>query len=196
MGIQYTPEGAGRLAMTGTGPFTSPSAVGRRFLGAATVVTALLGLGGDHRWLAASGAFGLLWWAWDLVWDNVCAPLGAMLVGALTGAATVDDAPSLTTDDTIRLLEDHLASDETPRHVQIQSALRLAELYRFTRHDPAKAEEVMRRIRDRYPGAPELGEQAPELREQVPELGKQPPRRGDAGTAGDAGDEVPRGSRT
>ena len=121
----------------------------------------MLGVTGDPRWLAASGAFGLAWWAWDALWENVLGPLGGLFTGMLTGTADVQTPPDLTVDDTIRLLEDHLSADAVPRHVQIQSALRLAEIYRLSRHDPARAEEVLAKVRARWPGAPELERKAP-----------------------------------
>ena len=136
--------------------FGSPSAVGRRLLGGATVVTALLGLGADPRWLAASGAFGLLWWAWDFLWGNVLGPLGGWFTDMLAGTAEVEEGPDLSADDTIRLLERHLTDGAAPRHVQIQAALRLAEMYRLNRHDEAKAREVIETVRTRFPDAPEL----------------------------------------
>jgi hypothetical protein len=142
--------------MPTTGPFDSPSAVGRAMFGVATVLTVLLGLLGDARWFAASGAFGTAWWAWDFLWDNVVGPLGGWFTGMLTGSATVEDPPDLTLDDTIRLLESHLAADGVTRHVQIQSALRLAEIYRLNRKEPEKAEAVLERVRARWPDAPEL----------------------------------------
>jgi hypothetical protein len=137
-------------------PAGSPSAVGRKFLGAATVLTAVLGLTGDARWFAASGAFGIAWWAWDFIWDNVLGPLGAWFTGALTGVADVEEPPDLSVDDTIRLLEGHLAADGVTRHVQIQSALRLAEIYRLNKKDPGKAHDVIERVRAKWPDAPEL----------------------------------------
>jgi len=142
--------------MPATGPFESPSAVGRTFFGAATVLTALLGLTGDARWFAASGAFGMAWWAWDFLWDNVVGPMGAWFVGMLSGSASVEEPPDLTLDDTIRLLESHLAADGVTRHVQIQSALRLAEIYRLNRRDPVKAQAVIEQVRAKWPDAPEL----------------------------------------
>ena len=138
------------------GPATSPSAVGRTFLGAATVLTALLGLTGDARWFAASGAFGTVWWAWDFLSDSVFGPLVSWLLGILTGSATVEEPPDLTLDDTIRLLEDHLTADGVTRHVQIQAALRLSEIYRLNQKDPVKAKAVIERVRARWPDAPEL----------------------------------------
>jgi len=138
------------------GPDTSPSVVGRRFLAGATIVATLLGLLGDPRFFAASGAFGVAWWGWDFIWDNVIGPLGGWFSGMLTGTSTVESPPDLTVDDTIRLLEDHLAADGVPRHVQIQSALRLAEIYRLNKQDPQRARDVLQRVKERWPDAPEL----------------------------------------
>jgi hypothetical protein len=142
--------------MPGFGPDTSPRAIGRAALAAATVASALIGFGGDARWFGASGAFGTAWWAWDFLWDNVIGPLGAWFTGMITGVADVEEPPDLTVDDTIRLLEGHLTSDGVTRHVQIQSAIRLSELYRLTKKDPDKAREVIQRAQARWPDAPEL----------------------------------------
>lgn len=141
--------------MPGSPSSMSPGAVGRVAFGAATIVAALLGLL-DAHWFAASAAFGTVWWAWDALCENVFAPLGRLLGGAVTGSSAIEEPPALTVDDTVRLLESHLAGDAVPRHVQIQSALRLAEIYRLNQHDPAKADEVIRRVRERWPDSPEL----------------------------------------
>lgn len=139
------------------GPINSAGAVGRLAFGAATVAAALLGaMLADARLLAAAGAFGTIWWAWDLLAANVLAPMGRLLTGAVTGTSGVEEPPDLTVDDTIRLLESHLAGDAAPRHVQIQSALRLAEMYRWNRKDEAKAEEVLAKVRAKWPDAPEF----------------------------------------
>jgi hypothetical protein len=142
--------------MAAPGPYASPRIVGRRLLATATVVAALLGLVGDARWFAASGAFGIAWWGWDFIWGNVFGPLGSWFTGMLTGTSSVESPPDLTVDDTIRLLEHHLAADGVPRHVQIQAALRLAEIYRLSKQDPQRAREVLERTRERWPDAPEL----------------------------------------
>ncbi len=141
--------------MSGSGSAISASAVGRVAFGAATIGSALLGLL-DARWFAASAAFGGVWWAWDALCDNVFAPLGRLFSSAIAGSSGVEEPPQLTVDDTVRLLESHLAADAVPRHVQIQSALRLAEIYRLNKKDPARADEVLRRIRQRWPDSPEL----------------------------------------
>ena len=148
------------------GPDAAPSKIGRFAFGAATLLSALLGLTVDERWFAASASFGALWWLWDSVWDYLLGPLGDWFGGLITGTFGEEDAPGLTADDTIRMLEDHLHGDGVPRHVQIQSALRLEELYRLARKDPAKADAVIRMARDRWPDAPEL--QAHERREAGP----------------------------
>ncbi len=137
------------------GSATSPSAAGRKALAIATVLSLILGVA-DPRWFAASAAFGTAWWGWDFLWGNVLGPLGEWFTGMLTGTATVEEPPDLSLDDTVRLLESHLAESAVPRHVQIQSALRLAEIYRINRKDPAKAREVVERVRARWPDAPEL----------------------------------------
>jgi hypothetical protein len=138
------------------GPFDSPSRIGRFAFAAATLLSVLLGLTVDPRWFAASASFGTLWWLWDFIWNYFLGPLGGWFYGLLTGSFGEADAPGLTTDDTIRMLEDHLRNDGAPRHVQIESAIRLEELYRLARKDPAQAAEVMRVARERWPDAPEL----------------------------------------
>ncbi len=141
--------------MSGTDTAISASAIGRVAFGTATIGAALLGLL-DARWFAASAAFGGVWWAWDALCDNMFAPVGRLFGAAITGSSDVAEPPQLTVDDTVRLLESHLAADAVPRHVQIQSALRLAEIYRLTKHDPAKANEVIARVKARWPDSPEL----------------------------------------
>lgn len=138
------------------GPAISPGAIGRKVFGVATVFSAILGFTGDARWFAASAAFGTVWWAWDFVWEYVVGPLGGWFTGAITGVADVEEPPELSLEDTIRLLEGHLTADGVTRHVQIQSALRLAEIYRINKHDPGRAREVIQRIVARWPDAPEL----------------------------------------
>jgi len=142
--------------MSSSGLGTSPGAVGRVAFGAATIAAALLGLLGDARWFAASGAFGAVWWAWDSLADNVFGPMVRFLADSVSGAGAAEEPPDLTVDDTVRLLESHLASNAAPRHVQIQSALRLAEIYRLNKKDDARAEDVIRRVKEKWPDAPEL----------------------------------------
>ncbi len=141
----------------------TPSTVVRTVFAVATVAFGLVGIlhRWDARWLAASAVFGAIWTLWDVLISQVFGPLADWLAG---GAVPPDDAPGATPrpspDDVIRLLEAHLAS-ATDRHGTIQTGLRLADLYRTVRHDPARAEEVLRSLQTKYPDAPELARAEP-----------------------------------
>ena len=136
----------------------SAPAVGRAVLGTATAVFVLVALlvRDDPRWYVAAGAAGALWTLWDLVWDHVLAPFGGWIHDALSGGLA-GPQPNLrpTLDDTIRLLEGHIAGNAR-RGVQLQAAMRLEEIYRTVKKDPARAREVIRRVRERFPDAVEL----------------------------------------
>jgi hypothetical protein len=69
-----------------------------------------------------------------------------------TGGDPVNMRPTL--DDTIRLLESHLAGAAHPR-VRIQAAIRLEEIYRTVKKDPDRARSVRERARALFPDAPE-----------------------------------------
>ncbi len=132
----------------------------RVIFGTATVVFALLGFivgEGSGRLFAASAAFGAVWFGWDLLLDHLFRPLGGwasrLLTEGTTGGGGFSARPSL--DDTVRLLERHLARP-TSRQVDINAAIRLEEIYRVVKQDPARAREVIRVVRERYPDAPEL----------------------------------------
>jgi len=141
----------------------SPGTVVRTVFAVATVVFGLAGILNhwDARWLAASAIFGAIWTLWDVLIAQVFGPLADWFAG---GAVNLDDAPGApprpTPDDVIRLLEAHLAH-ATDRHAAIQTGLRLADLYRTARHDPARADEVIRDLRTKYPDAPELAHAEP-----------------------------------
>jgi hypothetical protein len=133
-------------------------AVIRVALAAAAITFGILGLAlPDARLLAASAAFGILWTVWDFLWDRVFGPTADWITRVLTegvsGEPPVDTRPTL--DDTIRLLESHLAHDAA-RSVKIQAAIRLEEIYRTVRKDPDRARDVIARIRAMFPDAPEL----------------------------------------
>lgn len=121
------------------------------FLGAALVVRS------DPRLYAASAVFGTVWWLWDLLVEYVVEPLGQWVVrellGGGIGATPSGLRPDL--DDTIRFLEAHLARG-AGRHVDINAAIRLEEIYRLAKKDTAQARRVIEVVRERYPDAPEL----------------------------------------
>ena len=140
--------------MTAWGSALSPSAVVRGFLATATVVFAVLGfvIGHEPRLFVASAAFGGLWWGWDLIVEYVFRPFERIfqhvLGGGLLTGSSADTRPDL--DDIIRLLENHL-KNPTSRQVDINAALRLEEIYRLVKKDEARAREVVRIVRERYP---------------------------------------------
>jgi len=142
-------------------PFQRPETVVRAVFATATIVFGGLGLLlREGRLLVAAGVFGTIWTAWDVIWDRVIGPFGSWTFQTLTegtGGPPANVRPTL--DDTIRLLESHLEHGAT-RHVQVQAALRLEEIYRTIRKDPARAHGVLERIRERYPDAPELRKRA------------------------------------
>ena len=64
------------------------------------------------------------------------------------GPSATPHRPTL--DDTIRLRESHL-SQGASRSVEIQAAIRLEEIYRTVKQDPAWARGMVRRVSARYP---------------------------------------------
>lgn len=136
----------------------SPGAVVRGFVAAATLVFGLAGfLGGDARWVAASGAFGVMWLVWDFLSAHVFDPLGDWFSRRWSGGTGSGDAPRRgpPLDDTVRLLESHLRPG-VARSVVVQAAIRLEEIYRTVREDPVRAREVIARARELVPDAAEL----------------------------------------
>lgn len=137
--------------------WSQPEAIVRAVFATATVVFGGLGLVfGGGRLLVAAGICGILWTLWDVLWNRIIAPGTAWGFRTLTegtGGPPANIRPTI--DDTIRLLESHLARDAS-RAVHIQSALRLEEIYRTIRKDPARARAVLDAARGRYPDAPEL----------------------------------------
>ncbi|MFQ5702878.1 MAG: hypothetical protein ACE5HT_02530 [Gemmatimonadales bacterium] len=123
----------------------------------ATLVVALI-VTDDPRWYGLSGACGIVWWAWDLLVEQVFDPAGDWLARALTGqldSSAAGTRPTL--EDTIRLLEHHLEHGASPK-VEINCAIRLAEIYTTAKHNPERARQVMEMVRQRYPDAEELKE--------------------------------------
>jgi hypothetical protein len=137
--------------------WTRPEAVVRAVFATGTLVFGGLGLViREPRLLVAAGICGILWTVWDVFWDRWIAPGGGWILRALT-EGTGGDLPNIrpTLDDTIRLLESHLAGTASAR-VRIQAAIRLEEIYRTVRKDPARARDVLTRARALFPDAPEL----------------------------------------
>lgn len=135
-----------------------PGAVVRWALGGATLTFLVAGLlAKSSSALVAAGVFGTMWWAWDLINDNVFGPLANWMSRMLSGDVLAgDDSDPLTLDKTAELLEHRLKPGVAP-HIVVQAALRLEEIYRMDEHDPAKARAVIARARELVGDVPQLG---------------------------------------
>ena len=121
-------------------------------LASATLVFAAIGfLTGDTRFYLASGLTGTMWWLWDWVVDTVFAPISDFVFAALEGDLDLPLADDrMTADDTICLLESRFER-AVSYEADYQVAMRLADLYRAVRKDPARVKWVFAVMRQRYP---------------------------------------------
>lgn len=128
------------------------SRIVRAVVGLATVVLFVIAIAveQDMGLFAAAAGLGAVWWGWDLLTTYVVRPLGDWTTQTLLGGGLGidDDASRPKLEDLIRLLESHLAHS-TSRQVDINAALRLAEIYRTAKKDPERAEAVLEIVRDR-----------------------------------------------
>ena len=137
----------------------SAGRVVRRILATATLLllAAAIVVRDEPRLYVASAACGAIWWAWDLVWGHVVAPLGdwvsEQLMGGGVGALPPQARPNF--EEVVQLLEGHLQRG-TSRRVDLNAAIRLEEIYRTVKKDPNRARAVIRLAKERYPDAPEL----------------------------------------
>lgn len=154
----------------------SPITVGRVVrlaFGTATVALLVVAfaVGAEPRLFAAAAVCGTIWWVWDVLTAHVFEPIGewvnAVVVGGAVGASDGSTRPSL--DEVVQMLERHLERP-TSRRVDLNAAIRLEEIYRTVKRDPAAAARVIAVVRDRYPDAPEL------KRFSAPEDDSAPPR--------------------
>jgi hypothetical protein len=137
--------------------WTRPEAIVRAVFATATVVFGGLGLlVREPRLFIAAGICGILWTIWDVFWDRWIAPGSTWMFRTLTEGTGGGNLPNVrpTLDDTIRLLENHLAGAAHPK-VRIQAAIRLEEIYRTVKKDPERAREVRARARALFPDATE-----------------------------------------
>jgi len=109
----------------------------------------------DKRWFAASALFGAMWFIADSLAGKIFAPLAEFVLGWMRGDQDLPVELRPTVDDTIRLLEHHI-ENHADRHVQIQAALRLADIYRAVHRDDEKAAQILEKVRSRFPDAREL----------------------------------------
>lgn len=144
---------------TRTPPTEDPGRLVRTVLGVVTVVLLVCAFGvrNSIQLWAIAAAVGTAWWASDLLTEHVFRPFGEWMTDVfMSGGVGIDDAASRPKlDDLIRLLESHIARG-TSQKVDINAAIRLEEIYRTVKKDPARAKAVMEIVRTRYPNAPEL----------------------------------------
>ena len=133
----------------------SPLAVARRIigpaLGAAAILLAVrfLATGKVESKLVALVA--LLWAGWGVT-TGVLRTAGDLFRALMTRVLW---GGSITLAEEIAGLE-HLLAQDLPREREIQSALRLAEIYRKYRRDDRRADALLDRLHAKYPDAPEL----------------------------------------
>lgn len=143
---------------TGPPPY-SVTRVVRLIFATATIVLLLAAflIRSEPRLFVASAVCGAIWWAWDLLMEYVAVPLGdwvsTQLLGGGIGTLPPQARPNL--EEVIQLLEGHLRRGAS-RKVDINSAIRLEEIYRTVKKDPGRAREAIRLAKERYPDAPEL----------------------------------------
>jgi hypothetical protein len=114
-------------------------------------------VGGSGKMLAVSGAFGTMWWLWDLLIDHVVAPFAQWFGGLFTGGSLEYTPSEFTVDQRIGLLETRISQDGGDRRRIFQDAVRLIELYELQKKDPDGAKRVVAKMKERFPDAPELG---------------------------------------
>jgi hypothetical protein len=161
----------------------------RALFGTATVTLLVVAfaVGREPRVFAAAAACGTIWWVWDVLSEYVFEPLGGWImdtiVGGGVGASDTSTRPSL--DEVVTMLERYLERP-TSRRLDLNAAIRLEEIYRVVKKDPAAAQRVVRIVRERYPDAPELQRFVGELEKPhlaldddgvPPTGGDSPPRR-------------------
>jgi hypothetical protein len=111
---------------------------------------------GEIDWTLV-GFVGVLWAAWSFfsgLYTTLVEPLGRFVANQLTGNVALPVPPESIDDQTVRF-ERLLAEPLTPHH-EMLIGIRLAEIYRTHQHDQAKSDDLLARLRAKYPDAPEL----------------------------------------
>jgi len=104
------------------------------------------------------GVIGILWGVRSFVtglFDDVLEPLGRFASSVFAGSGPEIPGARFTIDEETTKLE-RMMDQTLPAHREILIGIRLAEIYRTHEHDPAKASQMMDRLRAKYPDASEL----------------------------------------
>ncbi len=138
-----------------------PAVIVRAVFGGALVVATAVLLGllfatgkWDWRWFAFAATMWALWAAFHDVLSLVVRPLSGFVGRALTSG--LDDSPPPITMDEETVYLERLLQAPLTRHREILAAVRLAEIYRTHQQNQAKSDELLARLRAKYPEAPEL----------------------------------------
>jgi len=107
--------------------------------------------------LTLAGAAWTLWTVFSGLLNRVVEPATTILGNLLTGGSVGmgGTAAPLSAADEAAMLE-RLLQQSRPAHDQILTGIRLAEIYRTHDRDPAKADALIARLCEQYPGAREL----------------------------------------
>ena len=142
-----------------TDPSITVGRIVRLVFGTATVALLVVAfvVSAEPRLFAAAAVCGTVWWAWDVLTAHVFEPIGEWVNGAIVGGGVGGSDPSTrpSLDEVVQMLERHLERP-TSRKVDLNAAVRLEEIYRTVKQDPAAAARVIAVVRERYPDAPEL----------------------------------------
>lgn len=114
---------------------------------------------GTFSWHLA-GLVGILWAFRGFLtglFDAMLDPLGRFGSSLLAGSGPEIPGTRYTIDEETANLERLMGGGRSlPAHREILIGIRLAEIYRTHQHDPAKASQLMDRLRAKYPDASEL----------------------------------------
>lgn len=143
-------------------PPSNPRQLAGRLLGVALAV-AFVALpvdwaeSGSISWRLV-GTIGLIWGVRSFVtglFDDVLEPLGRFAGGVFAGSGPEIPGTRFTIDEETTKLET-MMERTLPAHREILVGIRLAEIYRTHQHDPGKGEQLLSRLRAKYPDASEL----------------------------------------
>jgi hypothetical protein len=141
----------------------SPLTVVRGILGAALLVATLIVLVDffatghlDPRFVGLLGTLWIFWLVFHDVLGVVLQPLAGWLGGQLVAGEDGGPALRIDIDQETAMLERLLADPPPVPHREILVGIRLAEIYRTHQRNQAKSDELLARLRAKYPNAPEL----------------------------------------
>jgi hypothetical protein len=110
----------------------------------------------DSRFVALLGTLWIFWLVFHDVLGVVLQPLAGWLGGQLVAGQDGGPALRIDIDQETAMLEPLLADPPPVPHREILVGIRLAEIYRTHQKNQAKSDELLARLRAKYPDAREL----------------------------------------